>query len=125
MKGRILLLRLFRLVETIVSRCKDAQCVQDTKMAYVFVSTVMGTISSQTKSFNDGNRQLMRGILDAVRVSESQVDHFFSTNLEELSKPEFLLFLDTELESCKENPSMENLLVTVKLKVLEEYGRKQ
>lgn len=94
-------------------------------MAYVFVSTVMGTISSQTKSFNDGSRQLLRGILDAVRVSESQVDHFFRTNLEELSKPEFLMFLDTELESSKVNPSMENLLITVKLKILEEYGRKQ
>ena len=41
----------------------------------------------------------------------------------QLLKPEFLLYLDSEIEGQESNSATENMLVTVKLRLLDEIGR--
>lgn len=45
-------------------------------------------------------------------------------NLEQLLKPDFLVYLDAEIENQDPNTPMESLLVTIKLKLLDEQGKR-
>ena len=40
-----------------------------------------------------------------------------------MTSPDFLIFLDSEIESSEENSIVQQLLVTIKLRILDEIGK--
>ena len=59
----------------------------------------------------------------------SNLEHLFCLKiliyklLIKISDPEFLVYLDSEIENQDTNSPMENFLVTMKLRILDEIGK--
>lgn len=51
------------------------------------------------------------------------MDDHIAVNREQLTSADFRLYLDTEIEAQESNSPQENMLVTVKLRLLDELGR--
>ena len=49
--------------------------------------------------------------------------HYHQENRGPLTKPEFLLYLDAEIDSQDYNSPLENMLITTKLRLLDEVGK--
>ena len=89
----------------------------------------------------------LRKLLEAAKTNEIGLDKFMSENIAEvgfifsnkehlfcfkiliykslikISDPEFLVYLDSEIENQDTNSPMENFLVTMKLRILDEIGK--
>ena len=61
--------------------------------------------------------------MEASKKSEIAIDKVMSSSFLEVSDPEFLVYLDSEIENQDSNSPMENFLVTIKLRILDEMGR--
>ena len=98
---------------------------QDTGMlrGYMFLLDFLEAVGKETSSLLKKNQKALKLLFDAMKVSEAEVDRTIAEHANELTSPEFLLYLDSEIEAQDTNTPMEGLLVTVKLRLLEEAGR--
>jgi hypothetical protein len=98
---------------------------QDTGMmrGYMFLLDFLEAVGSETSKLLKKNQDAMKSLLDAMKTSEQAVDQVMESN-EVLKSPEFLVYLDSEIQTAEPNGPMESLLVTVKLRLLEELGKK-
>jgi hypothetical protein len=90
--------------------------------SYMFLMDFLEAVVNETVTMQKTNQKALRLLLEAAQTSEAQVDQAITNNKEQLLKQEFLLYLDAEIESQEGNSSMENMLVTVKLRLLDEIG---
>jgi hypothetical protein len=97
---------------------------QDTGMmrGYMFLLDFLEAVGSETSKLLKKNQDAMKSLLEAMKTSEQAVDQVFDSN-EVLKSPEFLVYLDSEIQTAEPNGPMESLLVTVKLRLLEELGK--
>eukprot|EP01036_Dinobryon_divergens_P025762 gene25762-34343_t len=102
------------------------QLRQDNTMmrSYMFLMDFLEAVTKETSSLLKSQQSLMRALLEAAKVSETKLTDFFSTNIEKLLHPDFLVYLDAEIENQDPNTPMESLLVTIKLKLLDEQGKR-
>jgi hypothetical protein len=91
--------------------------------SYMFLMDFLEAVVNETVTMQKTNQKALRLLLEAAQTSEAQVDQAITNNKEQLLKQEFLLYLDAEIESQEGNSSMENMLVTVKLRLLDEIGK--
>ena len=98
---------------------------QDESMmrAYLFLLDFLEAIVKETAILQEKNQKALRVLLEAAKVSEQQVDLVIMDSKEQLTKPEFMLYLDAEIESHDPNSPFENILVTIKLRLLDEIGK--
>ena len=98
---------------------------QDESMmrAYLFLLDFLEAVVKETNDLQETNQKALRILLEAAKVSEQQVDLVIMDSKEQLTKPEFMLYLDAEIESQDPNSPLENMLVTVKLRLLDEIGK--
>ena len=76
----------------------------------------------ETESMLQRRRETLRIILEAAKLGEDALNNVISLNYHDISDPEFLVFLDSEIDCQSINSSLEALLVTIKLRVLDEIG---
>lgn len=69
------------------------------------------------------NQLLLRKILEAAKVSEQTLDTLFEREAQKILAPEFLVYLDSEIESHEMNSPSQRILVTIKLKILDAIGK--
>jgi hypothetical protein len=91
--------------------------------AYIFLMDFLEAVVSETSALQQTNQKALRKLLEAAKVSEVAVDEAIAENKEQLLKPEFLLYIDSEIENQDIDSPLENLLVTIKLRLLDEIGR--
>ena len=91
--------------------------------AYLFLLDFLEAVVKETNVLQETNQKALRMLLEAAKVSEQQVDLIIMDNKEQLTKPEFMLYLDAEIESQDPSSPLENMLVTVKLRLLDEIGK--
>jgi hypothetical protein len=53
----------------------------------------------------------LRKLLEAAKVSEATVDALLKSENSAFTQQDFLVYLDSEVESCETNSPMQNLLV--------------
>jgi hypothetical protein len=93
------------------------------KGAYDFILVFLEAMTKEMKTMISANQLLLRKILEAAKVSEQTLDELFEKETQKLLAPEFLVYLDSEIESREVNTPAHSLLVTVKLKILDAIGR--
>ena len=97
---------------------------KDTGMmkAYMFLLDFLEAVSKETGSMLSANQQTLRILLEAAKEGESMLGEVLKENKELCCKEEFLVYLDTEIESQDSASTLETLLVTLRLRILEEMG---
>jgi len=91
--------------------------------AYMFLIDFLEAVVTETSSMQKTNQKLLRLVLEGAKVSEQQLDLVIQENRGPLTKPEFLLYLDAEIDSQDFNSPLENMLITTKLRLLDEVGK--
>ena len=98
---------------------------EDTIMmrSYMFLMDFLEAVTKETQSLLKRNHGLLKMILEASKESESKLDQVISRNSSTLISPEFMLYLDTEIENQEVNSQLQSLLVTIKLRIMDEWGK--
>ena len=98
---------------------------QDTGMmrGYMFALDFLEAVGSETSKLLKKNQRGLKLLFDAMKISEAEVNRVIEDNSKELTSPEFLVYLDSEIQAQDTNSPLEGLLVTLKLRLLEEAGR--
>jgi len=91
--------------------------------SYMFLLDFLEAVGKETATRLKGNQGLLRSLLEKARMSEESLDDFITANSEKLLNGDFSLYLDTEVEAAESNSPQENLLVTIKLRLLDECGK--
>jgi hypothetical protein len=91
--------------------------------AYMFTLDFLEAVSKETQAVLKRNQNLLRILLEATKVSEAKVEEIIAENREQMIGQEFMMYLDSEIESQSNNSPTENLLVTVKLRLMDEMGK--
>lgn len=93
------------------------------RRAYFFALDFLEAIVKETSGLLSRHQGTLKKIMEASKLSEIAIDKVMAANYLEVSDPEFLVYLDSEIENQDINSPMENFLVTIKLRVLDEIGR--
>eukprot|EP01041_Mallomonas_annulata_P012377 gene12377-26033_t len=107
---------------------------QGMQRAFMFLMDFLEVVAGETKTMIKKFQNTLRTILEAAKISETRVDEVLFDNRAEVCSPDFMVYLDSEIESLEtEGPdndpgvsssrAMERMLVTIKLRVLDEAGR--
>jgi hypothetical protein len=91
--------------------------------AYMFLVDFLEAVAKETSDMLKKNQKNLRLIFEASKVGEDEVNEQIALLGEDLRQPDFMVYLDSEIEAQDNNSAMENLLVTIKLRVLDEIGR--
>lgn len=92
--------------------------------AYYFIIDFLDVVSKETSTRIKENQQLMRQVLEAAKVSEAALDTYIAENSDKLLGTDFSVYLQTEIEHQDSDSPMEQLLVTIQLRLLDEQGKK-
>ncbi len=97
---------------------------KDTGMmkAYMFLMDFLEAVSTETGSMLSANQQTLRVLLEAAKEGEGMLGEVLKESKELCCREEFLVYLDTEIESQDSSSTLETLLVTLRLRILEEMG---
>lgn len=98
---------------------------KDTGMmkGYMFLMDFLEAVSKETGSMLSANQQTLRSLLEAAKQGEGILGEVLKENRDLCCKEEFLVYLDTEIESQDSGSALETLLVTLRLRILEEMGK--
>lgn len=98
---------------------------EDTIMmrSYMFLIDFLEAVTNETSNLLKKNQKLLTIILEAAKISESRLNEVISMNSTSFTSPEFMLYLDTEIETQEVNSQFQSLLVTIKLRLLDEWGK--
>ena len=69
------------------------------------------------------NQNILRMLLEAAKVDDATLIGCLAENKGRCCNQDFLIFLDSEIESQESNSPLEALLVTLRLRIIEEMGR--
>jgi hypothetical protein len=78
--------------------------------AYMFLMDFLEAVVTETVTMQKTNQKALYVLLEAAKVSEERVDAAIAENKEQLTKQEFLLYLDAEIET-------QEVLVRVRVRV--------
>lgn len=93
------------------------------KSYYALINLLDGFQSSINKILKE-NQLLLQGVLTAAKLNESSLNDYLVTNLDKLSDTRFQIYLDGEIKSKPPNSSFRNILTTIKLRIIDEEGKK-
>lgn len=98
---------------------------EDTIMmrSYMFLIDFLEAVTKETSNLLKRNQNLLKSVLEAAKVSESKLNEVISKDSTNYISPEFMLYLDTEIENQEVNSQFQSLLVTIKLRLLDEWGK--
>jgi hypothetical protein len=98
---------------------------QDNAMmrAYMFLMDFLEAVGNETTALLKQNQETLRKLMENAKLSEKALNDHIAANSDKLLKPEFAVYLDAEISAQDTNTPMENLLVTIKLRLLDEYGK--
>lgn len=98
---------------------------QDNQMmrAYMFLMDFLEAVGKETAVMLKKNQANLRKLMDAAKVSEQALDQHIKANKQELLNADFSVYMDSEIQNQDTNSPMENLLVTIKLRLLDEQGQ--
>jgi hypothetical protein len=91
--------------------------------AFSFTMDFLEAVSNETSSLLKRRQASLRAVMEAAKQGEDALDAIINERFTELSDAEFLVYLDSEIDSQVGNVAMETFLVTIKLRILEEAGR--
>ena len=91
--------------------------------AYMFLLDFLEAVSKETGTMLSANQNTLRTLLEAAKQGESELSESIKTNAGLCCKEEFLVYLDTEIESQESASTLEVLLVALRLRILEEMGQ--
>lgn len=91
--------------------------------AYMFLLDFLEAVVKETSTIVRKNQKNLRLIMEAAKVNEEAVNTCVASLIDDVKSPEFMLYLDSEIDMQEKNSPMENLLTTIKLRVLDEIGK--
>ena len=91
--------------------------------AYIFLLDFLEAVSKETGDMLTNNQQMLRTLLEAAKIDDITLAGCLTENMDRCCKEEFLVYLDSEIESQDANSPLEALLVTLRLRIIEEMGR--
>ena len=91
--------------------------------SYDFILDFLSMVAKETKNMLATHQLSLKKLLEASRISEKTIDNLLIKEKDSFTSMEFLIYLDSEIESQEENSPAQNLLVTIKLRVLDEIGK--
>ena len=91
--------------------------------AYIFLLDFLEAVSKETGTMLTNNQQALRILLEAAKVDDRTLINCIKENINSCCKEEFLVYLDSEIESQDTNSPLEALLITLRLQIIEEMGK--
>ena len=107
----------------LVTEFPEVRSFEAMARANSFVLEFLELVAKETKQMMSTHQLSLKKLLEASRISENAINTLLSREREQFTSLEFLVFLDSEIESQEENSPAQNLLVTIKLRVLDEVGK--
>lgn len=98
---------------------------QDTAMmnSYLFLLDFMEALAKETSTLLKKNQDTLRSLLQTLKEGEQYLDKFLKNDKNNnVLTPEFMVFLQSEIDNLELNSPMESLLNTLKLRIYEEIG---
>lgn len=146
------ILYLIRLTNMLLAEFPAIRQDKGMMQAYIFLIDFLETVSKESSSMLKQNQKLLRSLLEAAKISEGFLNDFISENKESVSslskyillivwwlyvtytisrlslqlqllKSDFSVYLDTQIENAESNSAVENMMVTIKLRLLDECGK--
>lgn len=91
--------------------------------AYMFLVDFLEAVVKETATMLKKNQESLRKILEAAKKSEEALNSILQSDSNDLTSQEFLVYLDSEIEGQDAKSPMKSLLVTIKLRILDEIGK--
>jgi hypothetical protein len=112
-----------KLTEMMLQEHTSLRQSKSTMQAYYLIITTMDVMAREKKEMIGKSQELLRELLLAAKVSESHLKIFLENNLNKFSSLEFSLFLDAEIKNAPYQSQIEQLLLMIKLTILEMRGK--
>lgn len=116
-----------KLVEMLIERYPSLKDNSALQAAYMFVMDFLEVIAKETSELIIRQQEALKKVLDAAKISEKKVDDVIRDNKKTICTSDFLLYLDTEIETFDDGTASgtatTSMLVTIKLRVLDEMGK--
>jgi hypothetical protein len=91
--------------------------------AYTFMMDFLVAVTKETKLMREKSQRGLKEILEAARKGEDELENLISTNRDKFLSEDLLVYLDAEIENSVSESPAGLLLVTIKLRLLEEAGK--
>jgi hypothetical protein len=91
--------------------------------AYLFIIDFLEAVANETSASLKSNQSSLRSLLEAAKKGESAVDEIIRKDVKSYTDPAFLVYLDSEIDNS--TGPMNQLLTTVKLRILDEVGKEK
>lgn len=92
---------------------------------YMFIIDFLQIVSAESEMRIKKNQKLLLSLLDACKKGDDELIQLIDTSYDDVTSGDFLLHLDCEIENQNSNSATENLLVTLKLLLIEEVGKRK
>lgn len=91
--------------------------------AYLFIIDFLEAVANESSSSIKVNQSSLRALLEAAKKGEDNVDEVIRKDVQTYTDPAFFVYLDSEIDNSSE--AMNQLLTTVKLRLLDEVGKEK
>eukprot|EP01039_Chlorochromonas_danica_P010005 gene10006-11065_t len=112
-----------KLTEMLLTEAPELRQDSGMMRGYMFIMDFLELVSKRSQQLVSNNQKLMRSLLEATKISERHLDQFIADNVDQLTSSEFMVYLDSEIENQPIHSHLEHMLVTVKLRLLDEKGK--
>lgn len=112
-----------KLTEMLMKEFPEIREFEGVGRAYRFILDFLEVVAKETNTMMASHQLSIKKLLEASKISEKAIDKLLEKENSQFTSSDFLVFLDCEIESQEENSPMQNLLVTIKLRILDEIGR--
>ena len=91
--------------------------------AYLFIIDFLEAVANESSSSLKLNQASLRALLEAAKKGEDAVDEVVKKDVQAFTNPAFFVYLDSEIDNS--TGPMNQLLTTVKLRLLDEVGKQK
>lgn len=92
---------------------------------YMFIIDFLQIVSAESEMRIKKNQKLLLSLLDACKRGDDELIQLINTSYDDVTSSDFLVHLDCEIENQNSNSVTENMLVTLKLLLIEEVGKRK
>lgn len=116
-----------KLIEMLIERYPSLRDNSALQKGYMFLVDFLEIVAKETSELIVRQQEALKKVLDAAKISEQRVDEVIREYQKDICTSDFLLYLDTEIETFDDGSpsgnSMTSMLVTIKLRILDEMGK--
>eukprot|EP01033_Poteriospumella_lacustris_P008588 gene8588-6181_t len=113
-----------KLTEMMLRRYPELRANEYVLQAYYLILNAMEALAAEKKQMVERNQAVLRELVMAAKVSEAQLRSFLAANVDKISSLDFSLFLDAEIQDAEYQSPAEQVLLAIKLNVLEARAQR-